>query len=57
MPNSENSFDCKGNSHKDLLALHPDVRRLFGFALSLAQRGDRHDGFKVLKGFGGAGGA
>lgn len=29
--------------------------RLFGFALSLAQAGDRHDAAKVLKGFGGAG--
>jgi phage-related protein len=27
----------------------------FGFALSLAQAGDRHDAAKVLKGFGGAG--
>ncbi len=28
---------------------------MFGFALSLAQAGDRHDAAKVLKGFGGAG--
>ncbi len=28
---------------------------MFGFALSLAQVGDRHDAAKVLKGFGGAG--
>jgi len=27
------------------------VRRLFGFALSLAQAGDKHDSAKVLKGF------
>lgn len=44
-----------GGSHKDLMALPPDVRRFFGFALSLAQAGDRHDAAKVLKGFGGAG--
>ena len=44
-----------GSSHKDLMALPADVRRLFGFALSLAQAGDRHDAAKVLKGFGGAG--
>ena len=31
------------------------VRRFFGFALSLAQAGDKHDAAKVLKGFGGAG--
>ena len=28
---------------------------MFGFALSLAQAGDKHDAAKVLKGFGGAG--
>jgi len=37
------------------MALPTDVRRLFGFALSLAQVGDQHDAAKVLKGFGGAG--
>lgn len=36
------------------MALPPEVRRFFGFALSLAQVGDRHDAAKVLKGFGGA---
>jgi phage-related protein len=37
--------------------LPADVRRLFGFALSLAQAGDKHDSTKakVLKGFGGTG--
>jgi phage-related protein len=44
-----------GNSYKDLLDLPVDVRRFFGFALSLAQAGDKHDSAKVLKGFGGAG--
>ena len=44
-----------GSSRKDLMSLTPDVRRFFGFALSLAQSGDRHDAAKVLKGFGGAG--
>ena len=37
------------------MALPVDVRRFFGFALSLAQAGDQHDAVKVLKGFGGAG--
>lgn len=37
------------------MALSPDVRRRFGYALSLAQRGDQDDAAKVLKGFGGAG--
>ncbi len=37
------------------MALPTGIRRFFGFALSLAQAGDRHDAAKVLKGFGGAG--
>ena len=38
-----------------LMALPPDVRRRFGYALSLAQMGDQDDAAKVLKGFGGSG--
>lgn len=38
------------SSYKDLMALPVDVRRFFGFALSLAQSGDKHDAAKVLKG-------
>ena len=52
---SEKPLEWIGSSHKDLMALPTDVRRLFGFALSLAQAGDKHDAAKVLKGFGGAG--
>jgi len=37
------------------MALPADVRKFFGHALDFAQRGDRHDAAKVLKGFGGAG--
>lgn len=43
------------SSYKDLMALPLDVRRRFGYALSLAQMGDQDDAAKVLKGFGGAG--
>jgi phage-related protein len=42
-------------SYKDLMALPTDVRRLFGFALHLAQKGGKHEAVKVLKGFGDAG--
>ena len=42
-------------SYKDMMALPVDVRRLFGFALYLAQKGDSHDAAKALKGFGDAG--
>ena len=44
-----------GSSKKDLMALPIDVRKFFGHALDFAQRGERHDTAKVLKGFGGAG--
>ena len=43
------------SSHRDLMELPVRVRRFFGYALSLAQRGDQHDAAKVLKGFGNAG--
>jgi phage-related protein len=55
MPTYEKPLEWIGSSHKDLMALPADVRRFFGFALSLSQAGDRHDAAKVLKGFGGAG--
>jgi phage-related protein len=43
------------SSYKDLMALPRGVQRRFGYALGLAQWGDRDDAAKVLKGFGGAG--
>lgn len=55
MLNNEKPLEWIGSSHKDLMALPPDVRKFFGYALSLAQAGDQHDAAKVLKGFGGAG--
>ena len=55
MPGQEKPLEWIGSSHKDLMALPADVRRFFGFALSLAQAGDKHEATKVLKGFGGAG--
>ena len=44
-----------GSSKRDLLDLPPSVRKFFGHALDMAQRGGCHDAAKVLKGFGGAG--
>ena len=55
MSTTERPLEWIGSSYKDLMALPVEARRLFGFALSLAQVGDRHDAAKVLKGFGGAG--
>jgi phage-related protein len=55
MLDAEKPLEWIGSSHKDLMALPTKVRRIFGYALSLAQGGDQHDAAKVLKGFGGAG--
>jgi len=55
IPGTEKPLHWIGSSHKDLMALPTGVRRFFGFALSLAQAGDRHDATTVLKGFGVAG--
>lgn len=55
MVDREKLLEWIASSYKDLMALPPDVRRRFGYALSLAQMGDRDDAAKVLKGFGGAG--
>ena len=52
---NENPLEWIGSTYKDLMALPTDVRRSFGYALSLAQAGDQHDAARVLKGFGSAG--
>jgi phage-related protein len=44
-----------GSSRKDLSAFPLDVRQVMGFALYLAQTGEKHGAAKPLKGFGGAG--
>lgn len=44
-----------GSSYKDLSALPAEVKRGFGYALSLAQSGFRHPSTKILQGFSGAG--
>jgi phage-related protein len=55
MAGKEKPLEWISSSYKDLMALPSDVRRRFGYALSLAQMGDQDDAAKVLKGFGGAG--
>ena len=55
MPEAEKPLAWIGSSKKDLMALPLEVRKFFGHALDFAQRGDKHDAAKVLKGFGGAG--
>jgi phage-related protein len=41
-----------GSSYEDLLALPEDVRREVGYALYVAQNGDKVDSAKPLKGLG-----
>jgi phage-related protein len=48
MPTTRNRLNGSVAAKKDLMALPADVRRLFGFALSLAQVGDKHDSAKKL---------
>ena len=55
MTDKDRPLEWIASSHKDLMALPADVRRFFGYALSLAQAGDQHDSAKVLQGFGSAG--
>jgi len=55
MAGKEKPLEWIGSSHRDLMALPTEVRRFFGYALSLAQAGDQHDSAKVLHGFGSAG--
>jgi len=43
-----------GSSKKDLMSMPDDVQDIFGFALHLAQSGQKHPDAKPLKGFGGA---
>lgn len=43
-----------GSSKKDLIALPSEVVDVFGYALYLAQIGERHDQAKPLRGFGSA---
>lgn len=44
-----------GDSLKQLKGMPEDVREVFGFALFLAQNGEKHRFAKPLKGFSGAG--
>lgn len=44
-----------GSSKKDLLAMPDEVQDEMGYALHLAQHGDKHMAAKPLQGFGGAG--
>jgi phage-related protein len=44
-----------GSSKKELLTMPDDVVDVFGYALNLAQSGNKHSQAKPLRGFGGSG--
>ena len=55
MPTSTKPLRWVASSKKDLMAMPEEVQDTFGYALHLAQVGQKHPDAKPLKGFGGAG--
>jgi len=55
MPSSTKPLRWVASSKKDLMAMPDDVQDVFGYALHLAQNGQKHPDAKPLKGFGSAG--
>jgi phage-related protein len=54
-PSRAKPLEWIGSSKKDLKALPEEVVDVFGYALYLAQVGQKHDQAKPLRGFGSAG--
>jgi len=54
MPHFEKTLVWFGSAKKDLMAFPEGVKDVFGYALHLAQHGEKHLDAKPLKGFGGA---
>ena len=55
MPTSTKPLRWVASSKKDLMAMPEEVQDTFGYALHLAQVGQKHPDAKPLKGFGSAG--
>ena len=55
MPTSTKPLRWVASSKKDLMAMPEEVQDTFGYALHLAQVGQKHPDTKSLKGFGSAG--
>jgi phage-related protein len=54
MPKHEKPLIWMGSSKRDLMGFSEEVKDVFGFALHLAQHGEKHLDAKPLKGFAGA---
>ena len=48
MSEQEKRLESIGSGHKGLMVFLTSVRRVFGWAFSLAQAGDQHDTAKVF---------
>jgi phage-related protein len=55
MATGDTPLEFIGSSKDDLSAFPVEVKKLIGFALRAAQKGQKHPCAKPLKGFGGAG--
>jgi len=55
MPTAKKPCEFIGSSKEDLSAMPGDVKEVMGFAIFLAQSGEKHGSAKPLKGFGSAG--
>ncbi|SRR5579883_1360267 len=54
-PSAMKPCEFVGSARRDLQAMPEQVREVFGYAIYVAQLGDKHHSAKPLKGFGGAG--
>ena len=54
MSKPEKSLFWIGSAKRDLMTFPDEVKDVFGYALHLAQHGEKHVDAKPLKGFGGA---
>lgn len=54
-PSARRRVEFVASARRDLSALPKAVKDVFGFAIFLAELGDKHPDAKPLKGFGGAG--
>ena len=55
MPTAQKPCEFVGSSKADLSAMPEEVKETIGFAIFMAQSGEKHRSAKPLKGFGGAG--
>jgi phage-related protein len=55
MPSAKKPCEFIGCAKEDLSAMPDKVKEIIGYAIFLAQSGEKHQSAKPLKGFGGAG--